>query len=169
MRILRVYIWPFITTLLLMLCINSSFASSPQKPSDVSSRYVIKGGEVYDKKTDLTWQRCNVGQNWKEGVGCVGIVMKMTFDEAQWIGSEPWRLPSKDELFSLIDDIRAEKHQKPAIDEVAFPGIDKSNLVFWSRTPFNNFNGWTVVFDDGYVEYSNRSNVFPIRLVRSGQ
>src|SRR5690606_37620936 len=33
-------------------------ACDPMQPTRTpSSRYVISGGEVYDKKTDLTWQR----------------------------------------------------------------------------------------------------------------
>jgi hypothetical protein len=37
----------------------------------LSRRFVVHGNEVYDKKTDLTWQRCNYGQTWDEGANGV--------------------------------------------------------------------------------------------------
>jgi len=36
-----------------------------------TSRYVLNGDEVYDKKTDLTWERCSVGKKCDERVSCV--------------------------------------------------------------------------------------------------
>jgi hypothetical protein len=34
--------------------------------------FSLKGGEAYDAKYNLTWQRCSVGQRQDEGAGCLG-------------------------------------------------------------------------------------------------
>ena len=58
-------------------------ACDADKPTRTpGARYVLKGGEAYDKKTDLTWQRCSIGQRWKEGTGCVGVIKQLDWDES---------------------------------------------------------------------------------------
>ena len=58
-------------------------ACDPAKPSlTPSSRYVVRGGEVYDTTTNLTWSRCSVGQRWRDGKGCVGAVKQMVWTDA---------------------------------------------------------------------------------------
>src|SRR2546423_8187735 len=69
--------------------------------AQLPARYEPRGGTVYDKETKLTWQRCSVGQQWKEGQGCVGDVALLTWEEANKLGGG-WRLPSKDELQDLV-------------------------------------------------------------------
>ena len=129
-------------------------------------RYVIRSGEVYDKKTDLTWQRCSVGQRWSGENGCVGIVKTFTFDDAQKQGGGGWRVPSKDELATLI------KNQNGLqIDTKAFPDIDDRKVVYWSSTPSSSTSNWYVhfTFGNGGVHYDNRSFAYALRLVRDGQ
>ena len=145
---------------LLMVC----FAGSASAAEQADPRYVIKGGEVYDKTTGLTWQRCSVGKQWKKDVGCVGIVKTFTFDQAQQQGKGEWRVPRKEELESLIKHERAYGKQKPTIDEDAFPDA-KDAYTYWTSTPV-----WAVFFAIG--EASNhdvRSGAFAVRLARSGQ
>ena len=146
----------------------SARQATAQGPA-ANPRYVIQGDTVYDKKTDLTWQRCSVGQKWKDGIGCAGIVQTMTFDQAQRQGGSIWRVPTKDELPTLIDHTRVDNHQKPTIDEVAFPDMDESKLGYWTSTPYDASVGWGVVFDDGVVHGGNRSGTGAVRLVRGGQ
>ncbi|MDP1985063.1 MAG: DUF1566 domain-containing protein [Sulfuritalea sp.] len=135
-----------------------------------NSQYVIQGESVYDKRADLTWARCTVGQRWKERVGCEGIVRVFTFDQAQQQGANGWRVPSKKELVTLIDRKKANSHRKPTIDNVAFPDMDESILRYWTSTPDGASGGWDVSFLDGTINYlSNRSDTYPVRLVRNGQ
>ena len=156
-----------------ILMIIAGFAASAFADNSSASNpiFVIKGGSVYDKKTDLTWARCSVGQQWKEETGCAGSVKTFTFDEAQQQGGSGWRIPTKDELATLVDRARVDSKQKPTIDEVAFPNMDLGNLGYWTSTPAGTTGGWDVYFLDGSVNgyYGYRSNTLAVRLVRSGQ
>jgi len=134
------------------------------------ARYVIKGGEVYDKKTNLTWQRCSVGQQWTDGTGCIGTTQQFSFDDAQKLANGNWRLPTKDELGTLIDYNRADRQLKPTIDVVAFPDIDMHKLSFWSSTVTDGKEAWIATFFGGrmFHEDLNRGSR-SVRLVRNGQ
>lgn len=142
-------------------------AHAPQNAPTADSRYVIQGETVYDKKTDLTWQRCSVGQRWVEGTQCVGVIKTFTFDDVQQQGGEMWRVPTKDELATLIGQNRKTNKQKPTIDEVAFPDMNLENLAYWSRTP----NGASVAWDVFLIGNTDafRGITFAVRLVRGGQ
>jgi hypothetical protein len=145
------------------LVILLSFISPSSAWAD--SRYVIKGGEVYDSQTNLTWARCSVGQKWKDE-HCVGTVVYFNFAEAQKQANGGWRVPTKDELLSLVD------HQRknfPTIDTTAFPDMDASHPWYWSGTPNGSSIAWYVDFTDGYSSgFIDEANKLAIRLVRSG-
>src|SRR6516165_11072804 len=36
------------------------------------TRFVLRGGEALDSKTDLVWQRCSLGMTWDGKRGCHG-------------------------------------------------------------------------------------------------
>ena len=164
------------TTSIVALCLaftlSAVFAAPKNQDSDSTTsnpRYVIKGDEVYDKNTDLTWQRCSVGQLWTEGRGCSGIVKTFTFAEAQRQGDGEWRVPSKAELRTLLDRNRSDNHQRLLVDEVAFPNMDENQLTYWTNVPFDA-QGWYIKFSDGVVSYSSyRSFTAAVRLVRGGR
>jgi hypothetical protein len=153
--------------LILTLIVGSAFA---QAGPAANSRYVIKGDTVYDKETNLSWQRCSVGQRWVDGTGCVGMVKTFDFHAAQQQGSGTWRVPTKDELPTLVDLNRKAQEKKPMIDEVAFPDTDPKKLWYWTSTPAGESGGWYVCFGDGDLfngYYEKRP--FAVRLVRRGQ
>lgn len=145
-------------------------AHAAQSPSDNDYPYVIKDDTVYQKKTGLTWKRCSVGQQWNEQTaGCVGVAKMLVLDAARQQGDGAWRLPTRDELASLIDQNRKLKKEKPTIDVVAFPDITKKSFTYWSSTPAGLFTGWIVQYGTGEAY----GDVFPgmpfaVRLVRSG-
>jgi hypothetical protein len=136
-----------------------------------NSRYATNGGEVYDSKTGLTWQRFSVGQEWREGTGCTGVKKEFTFDEARQQGYGPWRVPNKDELSSLLD-----KWKPPRVDLQVFPDMrdeesdenDGDGMIYWSSTPINASNGRVVCFSNGRDRYGERSDKEFVRLVRGG-
>ncbi|WP_283744847.1 DUF1566 domain-containing protein [Sideroxydans sp. CL21] len=158
---------------ILAFAINSAFAAQKNQVNvsgKENLRYVVKADTAYDKKTDLTWQRCSVGQQWKQGAGCVGIIKQFTFDEAQQQGNEVWRVPSKEELSTLIDQKKAESNQRPAIDDTTFPDMDVRNLSYWSSTTDGVLGGWFVPFDGGAAYTSSiTGTTLPVRLVRDGK
>ncbi|HXA47150.1 MAG TPA: DUF1566 domain-containing protein [Burkholderiaceae bacterium] len=144
------------------------------------SRYELRGDTVYDVKTKLTWARCSVGQQWHEGKGCVGEVRPIQFPAAVDLQKEGWRLPTKAELSTLldeeglgkhkkltIDDLNQAKRQKPAIDVVAFPGMSDLLLSYWTSTSAEDDMVWTVYFGDGSVGQSHQSAPYAVRLVRT--
>jgi hypothetical protein len=140
-------------------------------PSAPSSRYEVKDDTVYDKTTNLTWQRCSVGQKWTSGKGCLGVVQQMSFEDAQAQATGLWRVPTKIELSSLLDKKRVGAELPLKIDEIAFPGLDENQLWYWTSTPESETFAWSVGFgeDNQYHGYNYRSFRFGLRLVKSGQ
>lgn len=146
---------------------------------EVNPRYVVKGAEIYDKVTDLTWQRCSIGQRWQERKGCVGTVKTMTLVDAKRQENETWRLPTRDELITLFDDNRIAQSQGSAtnhrrnIDEAAFPNMNWSSLhtaKYWSSGTFDYPGlGAPVNFNVGRVDFPfSPSASFAVRLVHEG-
>lgn len=129
------------------------------------SRYEIRSGEVYDRKTDLTWQRCSVGQRWLDGTGCVGIIQQITWEEAVGQAATGWRLPSRDELATLISPTC----KNPAINEESFPDMDLGKLWYWSSTESGEYLAWLINFADGRFTSYDRTDVAAVRVVRSGK
>ena len=127
------------------------------------SRYEIRGAEVYDSQTKLTWARCSVGQEWKNG-HCAGDVIYYDFDTAQKQAGNGWRVPSKDELVSLIDP---NLKKFPVVDTAAFPDMDANHPWYWSSTPNGSAIAWYVDFTDGYTSgFIDEANKLAVRLVR---
>lgn len=139
---------------------------SERAEHDPDSRYAIRGDEVYDKMTDLTWQRCTLGRHWKDGF-CIGVARAMSWDEAMQQGNGVWRLPSKDELLTLV----ATNCTQPAINEKVFPDVGVSSpWWYWSSTPYEGNASYArvVSFYDGSLSY-DRTYALAVRLVRGGQ
>jgi hypothetical protein len=132
-----------------------------QAPS--SSRYAVKGAEVYDKNNDLTWMRCSMGQRWDEVAGCIGDPKIFNHYDANEDWSDGWRLPTLDELKTLV----AKGCKDPAIDEEVFP--DTPSEWFHTGTKIGGYC-WYVIFSDGRAErdFSCNSGTH-VRLVRSGK
>jgi hypothetical protein len=90
-------------------------------------------GTVTDIRTGLTWMRCALGQTW-DGNDCIGKANVYMWSGAIDLklkhgGYDDWRLPSIDELKSIIDTTRT----RPSIDTSTFPGTP--SWYFWSSTP----------------------------------
>jgi hypothetical protein len=73
----------------------------------IAKRFEIAGNEVHDRKTDLTWQRCDFGQAWDDAnAWCTGVKKHATtegLDEAAQSSAPGWRLPTLDEMTSLME------------------------------------------------------------------
>lgn len=145
---------------ILLGCMASANA---EIPAVMNPRYVILGDTVLDKKTNLTWARCSVGQQWKEGAGCTGTVKTFTFGEAQQLSAGSWRVPTKEELETLI----VAGNTNPAMDKLAFPNMDMQNLGYWTSTPDGDLYGWMIFFFDGRVDNINQIAFKSVRLLRN--
>ena len=129
-----------------------------------ASRFVITDETVYDQTTRLTWMRCSYGQTSRKGGGCDGEVQRVDWDTAMALrmpGDNGWRLPTKDELDSIVEW----NCKKPAIDEEVFP--DTALMAYWSSTPSGPSYAWHINFRWGISAWQYlRSNQYAVRLVR---
>lgn len=120
-------------------------------------RFIDNGDNtITDTKTGLIWTKNTV-------------VKDVDFDDAEQAVAtlgEGWRLPTVDELATLVDRTRYE----PAIDVEAFP--DTANDWYWTQTPCawaETSAVWVVGFSLGLVSGSARGLDGCVRAVRSGQ
>ena len=131
-------------------------------------------GTVTDNNTRLMWQKCSAGQNSDRT--CSG-----TASENNWLqatenvctalrtgGHSDWRLPSKDELVTIVD--QSAPQPGPTIKTSYFPNTIKAG--YWSSTADASKPGgaWLVDFVKGYVIPAvNKKNHWYVRCVRAGQ
>ncbi|MBJ6967050.1 DUF1566 domain-containing protein [Vibrio cholerae] len=161
----------------------------------IANRYYDNlDGTVFDKQTQLVWMRCSLGQSW-DGKTCTGKAKKYTWHDAtklthNFAGSTAWRLPTIEELDSLVYCSKGRKpsarpngkyvedtdgqclgdnYQRPTINIRAFPNTP--DYVYWSSSPYayNSSNAWDVYFFNGYVFSNHEVSSYHVRLVRAGQ
>lgn len=128
----------------------SAQASAP------AGRYTLSVDTVYDTKTKLTWQRATPGATY-DWPGAKSYCQGLTLGGY----SSGWRLPTIQELSSLVDVASF----NPAIDKAAFPGTPVGR--YWSSSPNARYSGaWTVTFDYGNATHYNTTDSYPVRCVR---
>jgi hypothetical protein len=151
-----------------------------------TQRYWVHGdGTVTDPVTELMWQRCSVGQQW-DGNGCRGEALAMDWQMARaqrsdWAGYSDWRLPTIDELKTLVWCSSGQpanypngggcegSYLRPTIQPQVFPSTPPT--FFWSASPYAGHSGyaWSVHFNYGDGSYGYRYYGHRVRLVRGGQ
>jgi len=140
--------------------------------SQGQGRFTISsdGQEVTDATTKLSWRRCAEGLRW-DGKACAGKLKTFKYGEAKDDAAsvakddaKAWRIPTKDELVSLVDKTTK---KKPRIDVKAFP--QTPSLPFWAMRPGSDddLNAWLVNFANGKVHGNTGQRKFPLRLVRA--
>lgn len=120
-------------------------------------------GVVVDRTTGLMWKRAAEDA-------------RFTFDGAQehakavnsaggFAGHADWRVPTREELLSIVDP----RFEKPAVHPEAFPGTPPT--WFWSSSPIASdaSDPWNVSFNNGNDYWNSKNNAFRVRLVRAGQ
>lgn len=134
-------------------------------PGRADARFVFNAdGTATDGTTGLTWKRCSEGQAW-DGSTCTGDAALHDWQEAmalgQGSGEDGWRLPSLDELASIID----RGCSNPSVDPGVFPATPSA--VFWSTTTDANADyAWFVHLRDGHASKGHKYRGGYVRRVR---
>jgi uncharacterized protein (TIGR02145 family) len=159
-----------------------AFAWSDNSPN---ARYRFLGKDqdiVEDIRTKLQWQRCSLGQTWN-GLNCAGEAKIYQWDKAQRLAPASWRLPTKDELASLVYCSTGEPaywktatesckgaYASPTIATTAFPNTPEEWFWSSSSTIGNPHKAWYAHFGDGSVgSQANKDGAIYVRYVRDGQ
>ncbi|GGY55345.1 hypothetical protein GCM10011297_30110 [Bacterioplanes sanyensis] len=140
---------------------------------------------LLDTYTQLAWQRCPQGMNWnKATLQCDGAANSYSWNDAVAIELEGFRLPTVDELASLVycsDSHQAaadigtnilgagcsEQAQSPMIKSAQFPAI--TQRTYWTRSASlsNSASKLGINFAFGRVSDFNAVDAsYPVLLVR---
>ena len=116
-----------------------------------------KAPYVHDTHTGLIWSRtCAINGEAKRMDHAAAV------KQAAELG-EGWRLPTRTELLTLVDDTTHE----PAIDKAAFPDTESS--YYWTSTPAAwspSSVAWVVFFDFGLAGTLRHGDGAFVRAVR---
>ena len=119
------------------------------------SQFFEEGRFVRDVRNSVTWYRCSLGQVWDvDKATCFGKTIRLNHEELviaikqaeDQLGGK-WRLPTMDELESLI----CVECEPPKIRQKYFPNIERE--AYWTGTK-NRWNGrmyWSVNFMTGHT------------------
>ena len=111
--------------------------------------------KVRFKKTSDGWLDTRTGLEWSKTLG------EASWNDAQSLIPKGWRLPTIDELFSVVDHTRG----RPA---TRLPNTQSS--YYWSATTYqiNPTYAWLVYFLDGDVLADSKTSTNYVRAVRAG-
>jgi len=119
-------------------------------------------GIVADNATGLAWQddySDNAGEvksaTWQDAL--------VYCQELSLGGKSDWRLPNKNELFSIVDMSKYDSAISSVFTNVA------SNY-YWSSTSHGLVSSfaWIVLFNDGNVFRNSKTDEYSVRCVRGG-
>ena len=121
-------------------------------------RFINTGdGTISDVTMGLMWQQETFPEQmpWEIAINCCEILTLS--------GYKDWRLPTIQELFSLVDFNLFD----PAID----PVFDCLSSHYWSSTTYANYtnDAWHVNFYSGSVSNYDKSSSYYVRAVRGGK
>ncbi|WP_438465894.1 DUF1566 domain-containing protein [Marinomonas sp. PE14-40] len=137
---------------------------------ELEKRFTINEGQVFDAKTNLTWQRCSLGTRWSSAESCTGKVEYLSLREAKErvaLFSDGWRLPNIEELFSLLDM----DCTKPSINTKYFSDLVESaeGSPYWSSTEVSDLPilFYFIDFWNGSADGHTEGFPLAVRLVKS--
>lgn len=134
-------------------------------------RFDFSRKTVEDKRTDLTWTRAaDLGKlDW---TGASDLVKRL--NKKEYAGFNDWRLPSKDELDTLVTYAKRANYTGGAdafspyqlFNQQGFN--DVQNYWYWTSSPYkdNTTYVWVISMYNGNARGENKdssSNVWPVR------
>lgn len=137
--------------LIIKILFGLCFILNPSQAS--ASAFYPKDHIVIDLSKNIEWLRCSVGQRWT-GDSCNGEALLMNHEviaQAIIIADEQlgpaWRLPSLDELYSLVCK-KCPKGKK--FDHQIFPNTDPRAYWTGEKNSMSKGSYWTVNFFTGH-------------------
>ena len=127
--------------------------------SGATKRLTVDGDTVHDARTGLIWSRATLPgarRNWKDAQKAAAACTLG--------GLSDWRLPTVQELLSIVDYERTE----PAID----PVFECEDSWYWTSTPLASSPSvcaWIVDFGNGLSGWDDQDYGGVVRAVRPGQ
>ncbi|MDQ2075634.1 DUF1566 domain-containing protein [Marinimicrobium sp. ABcell2] len=104
--------------------------------------------------------------NCKAGTDCDTHAFVAAVNEATLCGAADWRLPTRQELLTLVDSGTT----SPATDSTYFPRVQYSgtHVYYWTATSVaaDGERAYQIHFDLGYMESSTKNYADHVRLVR---
>jgi hypothetical protein len=124
------------------------------KDATAGERYTVTDVTVFDTRTQLTWQRTFPSDrySWDDATSyCASLALP----------GAGWRLPSINELQTLVDD-----SVNPSIDKQTFP--ETPSEYFWSssRVIDDATRAWTTFFTNGSTYSFAKAATKNVRCVR---
>jgi hypothetical protein len=119
-------------------------------------------GTITDERTGLMWEQHPSSQRytWKQATNS----RIADLNAVQLGGHADWRLPTIQELVSLVDYTRVNPAIDPIFGQTAADG-------YWSATTYATGPdfAWYVGFNDGFVNFYYKDNFYYVRAVRAGR
>lgn len=145
---------------------HGQFADWPMPSSVMGAKaapsYMPTVDTIVDTVTGLTWQR-NLPELYPEcAKACTWDQAKAYCGSLQLEGHKDWRLPSRIELISILDDDAV----MPSIASEPFPNTPPE--AFWTASTFagSNVKAWTVKFGTFQSTAEPKASAFRVRCVR---
>jgi hypothetical protein len=147
-----------------------TLASYAQKSIGLNdlNRFEHIGNEVvFDKATQLTWKTCSTGQQIDKDFGCGKTIPTMNWAAAKKNEMANWRLPTRDELATLIERYGNENKSPTRIDVSVFYRANKGHLTYWTSDAAGAGEAWYVNFGLGPITgKADKNSQFAVRLVK---
>ena len=131
-----------------VICTNAALPSKKPSYSKVSAG-------IKDPQNEILWMPLEAADKKKKYI----YEVAQTFCEENSFQDREWRLPSVDELYSIVDYA----YSRPTVDTAVF-GV-MMNRYYWSDDEFGEDQAYVVGFKLGSVATSSKNNSSYVRCV----